>query len=51
MMFILCCCVVDETYCREDLFPDKYGFSYNTYPFLDIISYLKSAIDNYQWII
>ncbi|HHX2502379.1 TPA: hypothetical protein ACU8BO_002232 [Neisseria subflava] len=40
-----------ETYCREDCFSDKYGFIDNTYPFLDIIGYLKSAIDNYQWII
>ncbi len=35
----------------EDCFSDKYGFIDNTYPFLDIIGYLKSAIDNYQWII
>lgn len=35
----------------EDYFSDKYGFMDNTYSFLDIISYLKSAMDNYQWII
>lgn len=40
-MFVLFCCVVDEMDYREDLFSDKYGFSYNTYPFLDIKGYLK----------
>lgn len=50
-MFVLFCCVVDEMDYREDWFSDKYGFIDNNYPFLDIISYLKSAIDNYQWII
>ena len=50
-MFVHFCCVVDEMYCRYNLFLDKYGFIDNTYPFLDIIGCLKSAIDNYQWII